>query len=357
MTTEQHTDDYDGPWKEAIETYFEDCLAFFFPNAHAGIDWSKGYEFLDKELQQVVPEAELGRRTTDKLVKVWQKTGQETWVLIHIEVQSQYETDFAERMYIYNYHLFDRYKRRVASLAILGDEAPAWRPTRYGYELWGCQVSLIFPVVKLLDYAQDWATLENNRNPFAVVIMAHLHTQATRHKPDERYMLKWNLTRRLYERGYSKQEVLTLFRFIDWLMALPPVLKQRFEETLIAYEEAYQMTYMTTFEKEGLEKGLQQGLEQGLERGLQQGLQQGILQKAREDVIAVLEIRFKTIPEPLIETVYSLEDTDTLEALHKQAVICESLDQFERDLEHFVADHSDQEPGSPDEQIKSENTD
>ena len=50
-------DDYDGPWKEAIETYFEDCMAFFFPQAYADIDWSRGYRFLDKEFQKIVPEA------------------------------------------------------------------------------------------------------------------------------------------------------------------------------------------------------------------------------------------------------------------------------------------------------------
>ena len=59
--------------------------------------WSKGYEFLDKELQQVVREAELGRRLVDKLVKVWQKGGDETWVPAHIEVQGQEEANFPER--------------------------------------------------------------------------------------------------------------------------------------------------------------------------------------------------------------------------------------------------------------------
>jgi hypothetical protein len=28
-------------------------MAFFFPKAHAQIDWSAGYEFLDKELQKI----------------------------------------------------------------------------------------------------------------------------------------------------------------------------------------------------------------------------------------------------------------------------------------------------------------
>ena len=43
--------DYDSPWKNVLERYFPDFLAFFFPAAHAGIDWARGYTLLDKELQ------------------------------------------------------------------------------------------------------------------------------------------------------------------------------------------------------------------------------------------------------------------------------------------------------------------
>ena len=64
----QATDDYDSPWKRALETFFPDFLAFFFPDAHADIDWVEGYQFLDKELQQVARDAELGRRFADVLV-------------------------------------------------------------------------------------------------------------------------------------------------------------------------------------------------------------------------------------------------------------------------------------------------
>jgi hypothetical protein len=56
------TTDFDTPWKDVLETYFEDFVSFFFPQAYAGIDWSQGFEFLDKELQQVVRDAELGKR-------------------------------------------------------------------------------------------------------------------------------------------------------------------------------------------------------------------------------------------------------------------------------------------------------
>jgi hypothetical protein len=44
--------DNDSPWKEIIETYFAQAMMFFFPEtADIIIDWSRKYEFLDKEFQ------------------------------------------------------------------------------------------------------------------------------------------------------------------------------------------------------------------------------------------------------------------------------------------------------------------
>jgi len=113
--------DYDSPWKEALEQYFRDFCEFYFPVVHAGIAWERGYEFLDKELQQVVRDAELGRRYADKLIKVSRHDGADAWVLVHVEVQGRYEADFAERMYQYYSRLYDRYRRAVASLVVLTD--------------------------------------------------------------------------------------------------------------------------------------------------------------------------------------------------------------------------------------------
>ncbi len=42
--------DYDSPWKDILDLQFEEFMAFFFPAAHAQINWLKGFEFLDKEL-------------------------------------------------------------------------------------------------------------------------------------------------------------------------------------------------------------------------------------------------------------------------------------------------------------------
>ena len=69
--------DYDSPWKDILEKFFPQFLEFYFPVAAADIDWSRRPEFLDKELRQVTPDADIGRRHVDKLVKVWRKDGAE----------------------------------------------------------------------------------------------------------------------------------------------------------------------------------------------------------------------------------------------------------------------------------------
>ena len=180
-------DDYDSPWKDAVERYFPEFIAFYFPEASRQIDWARGYEFLDQELRAVVQDAELGKRFVDKLAKVALRDGSERWVYIHLEVQGSAQAEFAERMFVYHYRLFDRYRQPIASLALLADTTANWRPSQFGYQALGCSIELNFPTAKLLDYATDQAGLYSNPNPFALVTLAHLLTQATRQDMHARY--------------------------------------------------------------------------------------------------------------------------------------------------------------------------
>ena len=175
----QTTANYDESWKEALTEYFEPFLRFFFPEVHQLIDWTKPPQSLEKELQQITASSKTKKRFTDKLYQVWLLEGQEVWILIHIEIQSQYEESFPQRMYIYNYRAFDLYHQPVISLAILGDERVNWRPDSYNYTIASCELTLKFPTVKLLDYEARWSELEASTNPFAIIVMAHLKTKAT----------------------------------------------------------------------------------------------------------------------------------------------------------------------------------
>src|ERR1700719_2637136 len=82
------------------------------------------------------------------------------WLLIHIEIQGDYELEFPQRMFLYNVRAFQLYNRPVASLAVLTDDQPQWRPDRFEYGDWGCSVGIRLPLVKLIDWAA--ATAFNN---------------------------------------------------------------------------------------------------------------------------------------------------------------------------------------------------
>ncbi len=295
--------DFDSPWKEALDVYFRAFLAFFFPLIHDDIDWSRGFEMLDKELQQITPKGSQGRRHVDKLVKVWRKNGCEVWVLIHIEVQTRRERGFALRMYEYNYRIFDRYHRTVVSLAVLADDNPDWRPNSYENELWGWSIRMTFPPVKLLDYANREAELEADSNPFAKVVLAHLKALMTRRDPDERRAWKFRLVRGLYERGFKADDVRQLFRLIDWLMELPPPLEDRLWKDIIKYQEERRMPFVTTPERYGIRMGMLQMIED------------------------TLRIKFGEEGVGLIAEIEALHDAEKMRAIHRVLVTADNLDE------------------------------
>ena len=172
-------------------------------------------------------------------------------------------------MYTYNYRIYDRYKKFVVSLAILGDENRSWRPSQYNRQLFGCGIRFRFPVVKLLDYEQRLSELEQNRNPFATVVMAHLQAKATASNRIERKQQKLNLVKKLYELGFERDSIIILFRFIDWMMAVHSDLAKEFWREYSDFEESKRMQYVTSVERIGIEKGVLQGLLEAIELGLE----------------------------------------------------------------------------------------
>jgi hypothetical protein len=327
--------DYDSAWKEALENYFQPFLELCVPDLYAAIDWSRPHIFLDKELQKIVRDAETGKQYADKLIKVWLLDGQETWILIHVEVQGKKETDFARRMYDYHHRISDRYNRWVESIAILCDNNGNWRPHTYTCSGPTSRLTFTFFIIKLLDWKERWEELDRSSNPFATVIMAHLKTQETRRNQLDRKHWKFTLIRRLYERGYQKQDILSLFHFIDWIMELPEPLATTFDQELVQYQEEQRMKYVTHIERTAISRGLKQGLEQGLEQGLHQGEHKASLEMLRR----LLGTKFKSVPKALSQSLQRLSVQD-LKDLVVLLLSVESLAAFKAE----VAKRSPQAP-------------
>ena len=94
-----------------------------------------------------------------------------------------------------------------------------------------------------------------------------MKAQETRHDPDQRYAWKLRLIKSLYQRGYEKQDILELFRFIDWLLELPEGLEEQLWNELETYERGEVMPYVTSVERIGIKKGMVIGEEKGIPQG------------------------------------------------------------------------------------------
>lgn len=169
----------------------------------------------------------------------------------------------------------------------------------------GLPMSFKFPTVKLLNYQNDWAVLEENDNPFATVVMAHLQAQKTRYDEEKRAEWKFLLTRRLYERGYKREDVLNLFRFIDWVMILPEEAEKKLWQEIKEYEKREKMTHMTSIERIGFKRGRQEGRQEGIREGLLAGIKLG------------LKLKFGSIGLRILPEIYKIEDVDVLRAIQE----------------------------------------
>lgn len=293
----------DNAWKDILDAHLEEFFAFFFPEVHADIDWTKPVEFLDKELARIVPQSLQGQAIVDKLVKVSMRGGETAVIFIHIEIQGYGDPEFEVRMLRYNLRLRERYGNAVVSLAVLTDSDPRYRPSAFEYRRWGFHLRMAFPVVKLLDYRGLEKDLEMNPNPFAIVVLAHL-ARVDRPTVEGVYRSKWRLVKLLYQRGHGKQQIQDLLRFIDWILRLPKELEARIMSRTEALEQRHNMPYLSNIERRGIEKGL------------------------REFIGLALDFRFGAHALDVMPKIESIDGAEKLRRLADELKIAPSLEVF-----------------------------
>ena len=184
--------------------------------------------------------------------------GNRCCILVHLEVQVAKHEDFSKRMFIYRYRLRDCYDQPIASMAILLDDDPSWRPCSYSENLWDSEISMRFPVIKLIDYNEQIQTLEQSTNPFAIIILAQL-TALKKQEVELKLASKLQITRKLYNSGFNNKEIIELFRFIDWIISLPKESEIKYMRNLAKLEkEEFGKNFICPAEQIWMEQGIEQ---------------------------------------------------------------------------------------------------
>jgi hypothetical protein len=286
----------DSSWRKILDKLLPEFLAFYFREIYQAIDFEKGFEFLDKELQKILPqEDDTGKHVVDKLVKVFLRDGSEKWLLIHIEIQGYRESDFPKRVYHCNYRISDRFGEKVISVALLTDDDPEFRENVYAISQWGFRLHFEFPVVKLLDYRHKWDELEHDPNPFAIATLAFLKTVETQGNDQERYQWKKHFLLQLYRKGMRRETILALYEFIGVIMALPEAKDEALYDEIEQTTEETQMSLLAIAERKGREKEKILGL--------------------REMISDILEIKFGAAGLELFDPVEQITNIKTLQKI------------------------------------------
>ncbi len=261
-------------WKGIIEDLFEDFLHFYFADLVVEVDFEKGFEFLDKELQQIYPESALGQRFADKLAKVFLKNGVELWLLVHVEVQGYSDHDFSERMFTMFYRLRDRYHVNVCQLAIFTDESPTFSPSTFKYEKFGTWLNYGYRTWKLLENPPE--VLAESDNIFAWVMEAAWGGLPLFKNDTALYHQKTNLVKKLLTKNISKQTIRRLFQFIEYYAHFEkPELAINFGNEInqisrpMGIEELIKERMLQDAEEKGMEKKTSSVIEQMLNKGFE----------------------------------------------------------------------------------------
>ena len=304
--------DQDSAWKDILERHFQSFIAFFFPEIHEEIDWDRKPDFLEKERQELFPRQRRGKSVVDKLVRVRRRDGSRAWVYVHVEIQASAEKDFSQRMYVYSFRIFERYREPVVSLAVFTGRgrAPGGR-FEMGLGRWGTVFS--FPVRDLKDYKPRREELERERNPFAMVVLAHLERNEAKGLEDLK-LAKIRLIRKLHERRRGRRYIMDLLRFLDWLLRLPRELEEEVARETEGLGEAKRMPYITSWEQIAMEKGMEKGMEKELLEAIESGL----------------EIRFGAEGRKLLPRARKVKDIARLRRLHDALFTAESIQDVKR---------------------------
>lgn len=281
----------DSLWKGIVEDLFEELISFFYPEHTHLLDFSQ-IEFLDKELNQLFPESEANNNVADKLVKVRLKEGGEIWQLIHIEVQGYADKAFSERMFRYYYRTFDKYLLPLEALAVLTDPYGNYHPRSYQAASFKTSIIYQFHTYKLLE--QDRETLENNANPFAIVLLTALESLQVGKDDESLFQLKIRLFRKLLERGYDKALIDKLTSFIKFYVHFNrPEMNIKFDQTIQEISQSNEPmgiveTILHDAEKRGEARGEKRGEARGEKKAIENKIKAMLLKNLAEEEVANL---------------------------------------------------------------------
>jgi len=333
MTGKKHRK-FDIRHKETLTLFLREYFELFFPDL-AQIIQFKTARFLDKELIALFGKQDEGtndrdqHRITDALILVQILVNEKLrWIMIHWEQQGTKPKQFEERMFHYFCGIYFKYRKLVFPIAMFTDPAN-WRvpvSDTFNLSLPGHPIcEFTYHLIKLKKFKAEEFEKQIEKNPLAAAYLP-----LTDYPKKERPAIKAKAVQGIAKTPPGPKQA-TLLALIEESIRLNREEEKRYN-TLIQ-NDYREVRMLQSVEEVYMDKWMEKGMEKGVEKGVGIGLEKGALQTSQKYVVDTLNIRFKHIPESLVQKIQSFNDKALLDRLHTEAILAESVEAFARFVE------------------------
>ena len=296
--------DHDQLFKQILKAFFAELIELIDPILAAELR-SDAVKFLDKETFSEIPQGE--RAIVDLVGEVPTRAGKPQLILVHVEIEGEFRTSMAERLWLYYIHLRLNQKKPVVPIVLTlsggppGVTRPEWVEVVLGHEV--CRF-------RYYNFGLSGSLAEeylNRPQPLAWGLAALMRSEIW--DPVEQ---KIRCLQAVAGAEVNEREEILLLNLVETYLELQGPDAERFDslkEQVAKEVGAMELTWAGKIEKKGRE--------------------QGRLDGARSVLIRLLEHRFGPLPGRVRNRVESLDDPQELELLSERLLDAKSLADLE----------------------------
>jgi len=303
---------FDNLYKRLIAIFFWEFLDLFAVELLSILDVDKGYDALkDKELfDESDDETISDSHHVDVVVKASLKHEQ-SFVLVHVEAQSNWQANYPQRQFHYFARLFEKYNLLIYPIVLFSFDSPLEsQPKSFELHLADMKVLFNYRVIQL--NCLDWHDYAEKPHPIAAALLLKMGVAPEDHR---------RVTLICLDMLYSLQLQAAHHKVVSRLILLYSKLTyadiRELEIELSKYNKSKReaiMEVMTDWKKDLIKQGVKKGVEQGIEQGIEKGIEKGIEQEHERGrlrlaavVIRLLKRRLGELPESAIENIQKLQ--------------------------------------------------
>jgi predicted transposase YdaD len=271
---------YDQLFKTILEKLLRDFLELFFPEAAARLDFQT-LRFVDKEVFANVPEGTV--READVIAKLQTREGKPELVLVHIEVQTEPESDFPRRMFEYYSVLRLHYGIPVFPVVVYLRHGPSSRVAEYRESLF--EQELLLFRYHTLALARLPAEEYVETSPLGAALAALMAASRNRAR------LRLSMLERVVGSELDQALKYLLVNVIETFFELSGEDAEEYRRLVSGKEYRAVQEVELTWADKLMEKGREKGREEG--RGV------GVIEGKREMLLRLLAAKFGDLPREI----------------------------------------------------------